>query len=573
MKTRRLPFLLAITALPISLLVLSYPAVAGNISFRKIYDVKQKPPGVNLVVDQFIGMPGGNENAPSYDGRYVVFPLAVGGVAPFSSHLWSFDTVAGRMIRMVGDNELYPGTDGVLRSYFVGGGFAPFTVDAGRLVFTGRALTTTGEIYGFLSKPASSPNPATVLVDTTKAVPDALGFTGNFHRFTFSTDVPIAQDNGVLVFNQDKSVGDGGSYKVPNTGGVINEIADDILMGTVFAPECCEASDYNTNRLVADTGNVFGTGPIVTIKDDRTELQTIVSSERGDKVPNDPENRVFDIFRLQAPQIESRNVVFQGAAIPHVAGSTRDLAGLYSFVYNAALPRTPATPDGLPPYAPGRLVRLVDSNMAVPGGTGKFTRDDPFEGTLAGGGFSFSGNNVFFLGKDQAGKQGLYHVLITGGKITKIVANGDTLPDGRIVGGANGSLSDQPPIQIDSAHNNEIVVKLTVKTATPGSAAFDAVYAFGSQGLPVVPVLCNGIKATIIGTPGNDVINGTAGRDIIAGLGGNDTINGLGGNDVICGDDGIDILDGGVNTDILVGGNGNDTCRNGETNVTCEILQ
>ncbi|MEO8224492.1 MAG: calcium-binding protein, partial [Gammaproteobacteria bacterium] len=101
---------------------------------------------------------------------------------------------------------------------------------------------------------------------------------------------------------------------------------------------------------------------------------------------------------------------------------------------------------------------------------------------------------------------------------------------------------------------------------------------------------CNGKTATIVGTPGDDLLIGTKYPDVIAGLGGNDTIYGLSGNDTICGgpgndtiyggngldylyggvgDDtllgqfGVDVLAGGVGTDILAGGIGADTCDGG----------
>jgi uncharacterized protein YkwD len=72
---------------------------------------------------------------------------------------------------------------------------------------------------------------------------------------------------------------------------------------------------------------------------------------------------------------------------------------------------------------------------------------------------------------------------------------------------------------------------------------------------------CNGLKATIVGTPGNDVINGTPGPDIIAGLAGNDVIRGFGGDDVICGGGGNDLIIGGAGNDKLFGGPGVDTLR------------
>lgn len=82
-------------------------------------------------------------------------------------------------------------------------------------------------------------------------------------------------------------------------------------------------------------------------------------------------------------------------------------------------------------------------------------------------------------------------------------------------------------------------------------------------GLDLIPT-CNGLPATIIGTPGDDVINGTKDNDVIVALGGNDIINDDKGNDVICGDSGNDTLNGGDGDDILVGGYGNDILNGGK---------
>lgn len=74
---------------------------------------------------------------------------------------------------------------------------------------------------------------------------------------------------------------------------------------------------------------------------------------------------------------------------------------------------------------------------------------------------------------------------------------------------------------------------------------------------PEVP-MCFGQVATIVGTPGDDVIDGTHRDDVIVALGGNDVVRGRGGNDLICGGEGDDDLRGGPGNDTLVGGDGND---------------
>lgn len=76
-------------------------------------------------------------------------------------------------------------------------------------------------------------------------------------------------------------------------------------------------------------------------------------------------------------------------------------------------------------------------------------------------------------------------------------------------------------------------------------------------------VMCRGVKATIVGTKGDDIIRGTPGPDVIHGLGGNDIIFGLGGDDIICGGPGNDQLFGGPGNDSLNGGRGFDYCNGG----------
>jgi subtilisin-like proprotein convertase family protein len=100
---------------------------------------------------------------------------------------------------------------------------------------------------------------------------------------------------------------------------------------------------------------------------------------------------------------------------------------------------------------------------------------------------------------------------------------------------------------------------------------------------------CAGKTATIIGSPGRDVLRGTRRADVIVGLGGNDRITAAGGNDVVCagpgndtvsggagndrlfGEAGRDRLVGGAGADRLTGGSGRDTCvRSGRDRAACE---
>lgn len=85
---------------------------------------------------------------------------------------------------------------------------------------------------------------------------------------------------------------------------------------------------------------------------------------------------------------------------------------------------------------------------------------------------------------------------------------------------------------------------------------------------------CNGAPATIIGTPGDDLIIGTPGPDVIVGLGGNDRIYGMGGDDIICGNEGMDVIFGGSGNDFIDGGPDHDVCIGGtgtDMAVNCEM--
>jgi hypothetical protein len=83
---------------------------------------------------------------------------------------------------------------------------------------------------------------------------------------------------------------------------------------------------------------------------------------------------------------------------------------------------------------------------------------------------------------------------------------------------------------------------------------------------------CGGVRATIAGTPGADVIMGTEGPDVIHAQGGKDIVDGGGGDDIICGGAGADTLTGGegadrlygnIGADTLIGGNGDDVLSGG----------
>lgn len=94
--------------------------------------------------------------------------------------------------------------------------------------------------------------------------------------------------------------------------------------------------------------------------------------------------------------------------------------------------------------------------------------------------------------------------------------------------------------------------------------AFSAL-APNAAGIPAVAAAatCDGARATIVGTSGDDRLTGTPGRDVIAARGGDDVISSRGGDDALCGGSGADRLIGGNGADAIVGGRGSDTVRGG----------
>ena len=102
-----------------------------------------------------------------------------------------------------------------------------------------------------------------------------------------------------------------------------------------------------------------------------------------------------------------------------------------------------------------------------------------------------------------------------------------------------------------------------------GSSGFDGPpghYAdnTGSLLVKVQPrVLCEGEKATIIGTSGPDTILGTPQADVIAAGGGDDFVVARGGDDTVCLGDGDDTAFGAGGDDLLLGEDGIDTLSGG----------
>ncbi|MGJ6963005.1 PQQ-dependent sugar dehydrogenase [Streptosporangium sp. G11] len=144
--------------------------------------------------------------------------------------------------------------------------------------------------------------------------------------------------------------------------------------------------------------------------------------------------------------------------------------------------------------------------------------------------------------------------------VTTSDPDGDTLthalgqaPEGAVIDAATGTVRWTPATVPSAPVPFEVTVsdgELSARTAFSVTVVDPKLY-------------CEGLKATIVGTSGKDVLRGTSGNDVIVGLAGNDVVHALGGDDVVCGGEGNDIVHGGTGADRLHGGTGSDILYGG----------
>ncbi len=115
---------------------------------------------------------------------------------------------------------------------------------------------------------------------------------------------------------------------------------------------------------------------------------------------------------------------------------------------------------------------------------------------------------------------------------------------------------DEALALLQTADDNKVVVAGT--SSASGDDDFALARYLTTNEQPGPPRKCGGLRATILGTPGNDQLRGTNGRDVILGLDGDDEIRGLGDKDMLCGGGGSDMLIGGPGNDRLLGERGRD---------------
>jgi hypothetical protein len=357
---------------------------AAAFQFRKIVDTDTPIPG------------GGgnfgfnNSSLPAVDRNWVVFSTG-------DMTLWRSTRIGTQLKKLVTANTFIPG----------------WRDSAGeRLKFSqfyGQFMQVFGDTLVVVALPCAGCNSGvgiftrsvlggaiTKLVDKKDTHP---AFPGDDKHFgNFSEDFSVNSD--LVVFQNRGSV-----FSVPVAGGPVTAVARDSSKN--FSPPCPYCPIFGSPsrkgpKVLLTAGNVFGHGSIQTVSRSGNNGSFAFVATHGMHAPRTPANHGFNRFEFWGPVID-QTLVFGG-------GSSVDANDIGPYI------------KGI--YARGEnLVRLADSNMAVPGGTGNFnfTWGGSKSPIVAGNGI------VVFGAQDTDNKKGLYAVRQTGGRIRKIIAVGDPI--------------------------------------------------------------------------------------------------------------------------------------------------
>jgi hypothetical protein len=419
------------------------------------------PPAGQLFV-----IPGGLQGFPALDGADYVFNAFAGGLNGLDA---LFDeTNCGTQTRLVDTTAAVPSGMGLLTN------LSPYRVSAGRAVFAGQSSTDASE-GGYYSVPTSGGTPI-VLANESTTVPGSPPIPGTFGRNTFQDHYGVS--SGMVVF--ERNGGSGGIYAVPSTGGAVSVVADGTIVlcdvatssvGASFAdPDVSGATvaglaGFNNGFAAVVSMPITGLTGVadpcagaalrannVTVIADHTTTIPGVLSDAGTA-------RLFDPTQFNIVRIDGGTVVFSGAGSSSGTGNV-NLTGLYA-------------------STGGVITKLVDTDTPVPGGTGNFQINGSFTEVSVRGGV------VVFIGFDAANKRGYYLVPTTGGPLTKVVGDGDTIT---LSGNPYGPiLFFQGSVQRDSLGNNSLGgVSLAMHLSTSAGSGSD-VYARGDINGSAVP--------------------------------------------------------------------------------------
>lgn len=363
--------------------VFSIPAeVAQAFTFTKIVDVTTPIPGATGQAFTF-----NNTDVPA------ISPTGLVAFATGDANIWRALADGTQLKRLVDTSMPIPGWTG---DFVESNGYA-VQVFSGDIVFVGYDGSTTRGV-GLYAVPATGGAVAT-LVDANNP---ALSWGRSSYNFTADFSVPPRGQvsTSSVVFQYQQRV-----FAAPLSGsGSLTAIAGpQDSAASPPAPYCCifDSPSAIPQYTALRGGNVYGRGSIQTATQSGSSFHVIANGSVHP--PATPIGYVFDDFTLSQPAWD-QEIVFHGASLPRNTEFDK-IDGIY------------ARGGGKP------FVRLVDTSMPIPGGSGNFVLNG-FGPIAARNGI------VVFQAQDAVGNIGLYTVPETGGTVTKIIAAGDPIGAG-----------------------------------------------------------------------------------------------------------------------------------------------
>lgn len=385
------------------------PVPTGAYGFTRIVDTATPVPDRP---GEFFRLPGGNAPLPAVDGGRVVF---VDLDPDNRAVLWGAPAGGGAFTRLVDRAVPMPGGGGdTFANVF------NLRLRNGTAAFVGFG---NGEHSGIFSVPAAGGAVVAAAHQDTPRPEDPTKTFG-FQGFNQSFGLGYLGD-GRIGF-----VAQGGVYAYPVAGGGTPRVV--VHPGTSLSGHLNRTiNGYNAPALSGGRA-VFEASNGTLLSTFFDERRFVSLADLGTPSPSAPGVFTFSFNgNFQNAQAEGDTVAFAASGGEGAA----TVRGLYSLTGTRGAP----------------VVRLVDTNSPVPGGTGNFTSF-----TVGGSPevVALSAGEVVFAGIDAANRVGLYSVPARGGAITKIVAAGDSLGNGLTLTGFS-----QPLFQANGLGGGQVVFR------------------------------------------------------------------------------------------------------------------
>lgn len=374
---------------------------------------------IQKIVDNDEVMPGSTEkfgfngsDVPAIDGGRVVFGNEK------NKTVWTAHADGTALTKVTGPETPVPpgGTENFLMED--GQDVTISKIHTGTVVFVGARQAAGG--IGIYAVPAQG-GPVTKLVDRDDFLPGST--TEKFHQFAGGPAFDAS--TGKVVFENRQEL-----YTVPIKGGTVTALTGEQDVGHVSP--CCifDSPDMSSATVVFRNSNVYGAAAIFSLNVNGDPLSALAIGVGGTPTPGAPSpDYVFDTFTFSQPAIDLGIVVFRAASNLISQPNHDTLDGIYASIR-------------------GKLIKLVDTNTPVPGGTGNFHVPNGFTR------IAFSKGVVVFQGQDEALQNGLYAVPATGGDIVKVIARGDQVDGDPVVG--------DPVMRRESLSRDQLALRLQV---------------------------------------------------------------------------------------------------------------